>query len=277
MRLPTSSGYEVPLFDFPTTGAPASVLIVPALGIRASYYEGLARRLQEAGLSAAIIEGRGHGESALRPGRRSDWGFEHWITEDLPAVIAHLKEQSAGAPVYLCGHSIGGHYSVALAALDPKSVDGIALIACGSPYHAAYEETFAKRIRMLARLVPAVNLLFGYFPGDRIGFGGKEARTIMREWRMLARENRYCPRGMDHDFDAGVAAYPGPVLALRMGDDDWAPEPSVRAVIDKFQSTQVRLEVISSEELGVTADHHGWCKRPDAVARLVAGWIDSAS
>lgn len=33
-------------------------------------------------------------------------------------------------------------------------------------------------------------LLFGYFPGERIGFGGDEARGIMNDWAPWRRRRR---------------------------------------------------------------------------------------
>lgn len=275
VKIPTGDGYEVPLMVGDAREGRASVLVLPALGTRASYYEAFGAALQERGLQVALFEPRGHGESALRPSRQSDWGFREWLTHDMPAAIAHLKALSPEAPLYLCGHSIGGHLSAALSALAPQSFDGIALIACGSPHFELYDPKTRRQIRFLTRIMPALHLAYGYFPGDRVGFAGREARTLMRDWRVLARENRYAAQGIDEDLEAGIAKFSGPVLNVRMSEDPLASEAAVRAVSERFRSARHASHVLDAEALGGRADHYGWCKRPAAVVRLLAGWIDS--
>lgn len=276
-KVSAGDGYEVPLQIMGGADGGAGVLVLPALGTRASYYERFGAALAGQGLRVALFEPRGHGESALRPARGCDWGFREWLINDMPAAIAYLRERDPGAPLYLCGHSIGGHLSVALSALAPESFDGIALIACGSPHFELYDKKTQRQIRFLTRLMPALHLAYGYFPGDRVGFAGREARTFMRDWRVLARENRYAAEGIDQDLQPGIAAYGGPVLTVRMNEDSMASESAVAAVSEKLESARHSGHVLGAEELGGRADHYGWCKSPGAVARLVAGWVGELS
>lgn len=265
-------GYRVPLSWYPAAAGAPIVLLMPALGVSARFYGKLAEALAGRGFSVALMEQRGHGDSALRPSRRSDWGFAQVLGQDLPAVLDWLRAHHPEAPVYLMGHSLGGHFAAISAGRLAERVDGVVLVATGSPWVGAFTGAMAGKVRLLTRLIPLGNLMFGYYPGDRIGFGGREARTLMADWRELALTNRYRARGLDEDLDAAVAAYTGPVLAIRLADDDLAPADSVHAVTDKFRAAGLIEETLDANQIGDKADHFRWARQADSVAERVRIW-----
>ena len=77
----------------------------------------------------------------------------------------------------------------------------------------------------------------------------------------------------DEDLDAAVAAYTGPVLAVRLADDALAPEASVKAVTDKFRNTRLSQRLITAEQLGDRADHFRWARQARLVADLVTPFV----
>ena len=46
--------------------------------------------------------------------------------------------------------------------------------------------------------------MLGYVPGDRLGFGGTEARTLMRDWAHNGRTARYEPIGSDVNYESAL-------------------------------------------------------------------------
>ena len=72
---------------------------------------------------------------------------------------------------------------------------------------------------------------------------------------------------------AAVAAYTGPVLAVRLADDALAPEASVQAVTDKFRNAPLRQQVITADQLGDRADHFRWARQARVVADLVTPFV----
>ncbi|MFZ5722533.1 MAG: alpha/beta fold hydrolase [Pseudomonadota bacterium] len=274
-RLPVADGYRVPLLWHAAAAPRGHVVLMAALGIAARFYLPLAQALCAAGLNVALVEQRGHGESPLRPSRRTDFGFREALTEDIPAVLDHLAEQAPGLPVYLMGHSLGGHYAAITAGRLPERIDGVILTACGTPWVPAFAGRTRRQLQLLVQLLPAFGLLFGYYPGDRVGFGGREARTLMADWRDLALTNVYSARGLAADLDSGIARWRGPLLSLRLADDAYAPEAAMAAVTDKFRSATVTRGVIDGAELGDRADHFRWVRTPDAVVRRVSAWLDT--
>lgn len=266
------AGYRVPLSWYPAAAGAPILLVLPALGVSVRFYDKLAAALAARGFSVALMEQRGQGDSALRPSRNSDWGFAEVLDRDLPAVLDWLRDHHPEAPLYLLGHSLGGHFAALTAGRLPARVDGLVLVATGSPWLNAFAGPMRKKIRLLTRLIPVCNLVLGYYPGDRIGFGGREARTLMADWRGLALTNRYRARGLDQDLDAAVAAYRGPVLAIRLADDAFAPADSVHAVTDKFRAARLIEETVNASQLGDKADHFRWARQADTVAERVRIW-----
>jgi predicted alpha/beta hydrolase len=274
IRTGAGDGYEVPLAVLERAGARACVLVLPALGTRAGYYERFATALHAHGFAVGILEYRGHGESALRAARTRNWGFRECLERDIPAAIAELRHRFPQAALCLCGHSLGGHFSAMLSALQPQAMDAIALVACGTPYAGAYTGRTRELVQKLIRWMPWLHALFGYFPGERLRFGGREARKLMRDWRVLAQTNRYHARGIERDFEAGIAQWRGPLLVLRMAEDPFAPAAAVAAIGEKFRAAAVRKDVLDSAALGTRADHYGWCREPQAAVARIASWLD---
>ncbi len=272
-RISSSDGYQVPVSWYPAEEASVSIVLMAALGVAVRFYQPLAVALQQAGVNVALVEQRGHGDSALRPSRKVDFGFREALQQDIPAVLDRLQGHVPELPCYLMGHSLGGHYAAITAARFPERIAGVIITACGSPWTEAFSGRTGLQLKLLCRLIPLFNLLLGYYPGDRLGFGGREARTLMSDWLALAKTNVYQARGVDQNFDAAIGLYSGPLLSIRLADDPFAPEAAMAAVSDKFLRSQVDKVVISAAELGDKADHFRWARTPAAVVDKVMRWL----
>lgn len=250
------------------------MLVLPALGMPPRYYAPLADALAGAGLDTTVLALRGHGDGSPQASRRHDFGLRELLDEDIPTAIRHLRAEAPHRPLLLMGHSLGGHLAAITTGRMPEQIDGIVLAACGSPWIGAYDGATARRLRLLCALIPPLTALLGYYPGHRLGFGGREARRLMRDWLALARSNRYTAAGLNEDLDAGIARYSGPVLSLRMTDDSFAPQAAVDAVLQKFSGTTPQLRALDATTLGTAADHFRWVRQPGAVIACVDQWLE---
>ena len=249
--------------------------MLPALGVTASYYAPLAEALAGQGLEVGVLELPGQGGSPVRASWRVDFGFRELLEEDVPAALQQLREAAPDVPLLLLGHSLGGHLAAMTAGRGSAGeIDGLILTACSSPWLPGYDRKTRRQLRMLRTLVRLSIVTLGYYPGHRLGFGGREARTLMRDWLALMANNRYRAAGLYENLDAAVARYTGPVLAVRMAEDTYAPEAAMEAVLGKFKSASLTREVIDSVALGTRADHFRWAREPDALVQRITAWLD---
>ena len=275
LTLPLPSGYAVPVRWFAAGDQGPVLLMMPALGVAARFYDPLALALQAAGTPVLVMEQRGHGDSALRPSRRVDFGYREALEEDIPALLDWLDARHPGRPVVLMGHSLGAHYASMTAGLRPARVAGVVICAAGTAWHGAFSGRIRNQLRVLVLLIPLLTRALGYYPGDRVGFGGREASRLMRDWLQLARHNRYASMSMSEDLEAGIRAYAGPVLAVRMQDDEFAPEAALEAVLARYTSADLTRRVLDAAAIGDRADHFRWARSPAAVSTEITTWLRS--
>lgn len=271
--LPVPSGDAVPVRWFNAPEAQTVILLMPALGIPARYYDPLATALQAAGIPVLVMEQRGHGDSALRPSRSVDFGYREVLTEDIPALLDWLDARLPGCPIVLMGHSLGGHYASMTAGRLPERIAGVILSACGTACFEAFQGKVRHQLRVLILMIPLLTRAFGYYPGEKVGFGGREARRLMHDWLQLARHNRYAAEGLDEDLEAGIRQFSKPLLLLRMADDDFAPKAAMDAMRARYASATVTERVLDAATLGDRADHLRWVRTPQAVAREISAWL----
>jgi predicted alpha/beta hydrolase len=252
---------------------PGAVLFfAPAMGVEASYYGPFIEALSQRGILVAMCDLRGHGTSSLRPRRGLDFGYREIVELDIPAALAVIEERTAGVPLYLGGHSLGGQLVMLHVAAKRPDIAGMALVACAIPYYRNWRGRSRTWIRLAKVVFPVAGFILGYVPGDRLGFGGTEARTLMRDWAHNARTARYEPIGSEVDYESALRALHVDLLTVNIAGDDMAPPKAVDFMFDKVPHARgVRVEArLSQNKPGA---HVRWARDADDVVRAVAGWI----
>ena len=268
----TAAGATSELLLLCPAGEPRQLLYwLPAMGISARHYLPLAEAMVALGVAVALHEWRGIGSSNRRAGRRQDWAYRELLTEDLPAGLAVATQRLPQARCWLGGHSLGGQLASLYAGLHPTQAAGLALVASGAPYWRCFARSGL--IRMAYVLAPWLAALCGHLPGRRIGFGGNEARGVIRDWSRSGRSGRYRAERLDADLEQATAALEFPLLALRMQDDWLGPVASLDWLLSKMPRTRSTRDVLTPQDLAGRADHFSWMKAPVPVAERIAGWI----
>ncbi|WP_395681871.1 alpha/beta fold hydrolase [Dokdonella sp.] len=253
----------------PVPAARDVLLWLPALGVAARNYLPLARELAGRGVAVALHEWRGNGSSDRRAARAQDWGYRELLEYDIAASRLALRTALPRARLWLGGHSLGGQLATLAAALAPESVAGLVLVASGSPYWRWFRHAWL--ILPIYLAVPRIASVCGYFPGRRLGFGGREARGVMADWARSGRSGRYVARGVRQDLEAALARVGMPVLALRLEDDWLGPKASLDWLLGKMPAAPQEALVVGAQDLdGAPADHFGWMKKPSMIAQTVA-------
>lgn len=247
-----------------------SLLWLPALGIAARHYASLADALAARGIATFVHEWRGNGSSSLRASRQQDWGYRELLSLDVPASAARVAALLPGAARVMGGHSLGGQLACCRLALDATAARELWLAGSGSPYWRAFPLPHRLGLPLAYRFLPWLAGRVGYLPGRRVGFGGNEARGLIRDWSASAISGRYGARGLEVDLESAMARVSVPLRAVAFEEDWLAPASSLRFLAAKMPAAPLQLTVFDSHRLGTRADHYAWMKQPAAVA----AWLD---
>lgn len=252
-------------------GAPA-VLMFPAMGTKAKYYHPWCAALRGRGWNAAVVDLRGHGTHSVRASKKVDYGYADILALDWPAAIAAARAAFPGSPLSLAGHSLGGQLSALYLATHPGAAEGLILIASCTVYYRGWEGSEAYKLFMQTQLVGVIARTLGTFPGEKIGFAGREARKQMIDWSYNARTGNYRLVGSDVDYDARLRDVTVPVLAIAVEGDTFAPGKAVDNLTGKMpQAKLTRLTEPSSPDIRKNP-HFLWAKHPAWSTDRVVEW-----
>lgn len=268
----TAQGHASRLRLHRSNGGTHGLLWFPALGVPAGKYDKLAAALAEQGVSCAVHEWRGTGSSSLRARRGVDWGYRELLQQDVPAATAALD---SGVDWHFGGHSLGGQFAAMAAARQPDACSGLVLVATGVPHGQTFSGRQRLGVGLFARALPALTTLAGYYPGHRLGFAGREAGQMMRDWAATVRSGRYRHYGHGEALDASLSRLHKPALGIRMSRDWLVPEASLVALLAKMGGGRHQLELFDDARLGTHADHFRWMRQPQALSAMIAEWIRS--
>ena len=259
------------------SSATAPVLVFfSALGTPAKVYRRFGGAMQEQGMHFCAPDWRGIDSSSVRASRKTDFGYRQLVEMDMASVVAGVRQRFPQAPIWLGGHSMGGQLALLYAASHPDQIAGVVLIASGTIHMRCYPLAMRLGIRTLLGLAACSRATLGYFPGQRLGFGGREASGVMQDWGHVARTGRYEPQGSNVDYEKAIASLTRPVLAINFAADTWAPAPAGKGLLEKLQAqTAVQWCWNAADTNGVALDHFSWLKRPELVAPKVIQFMQA--
>lgn len=245
--------------------------MLPGMGLTARQYIAFGQALAEDGTEVWIHEWRGLGSSNIRASRRSNWGYRTLLEVDLRASLA-AQTADQDPPLFLAGHSLGSQFACLLAAHQPERCCGIAVIAGGAPYWRQFPVWMQAVLVPAFTLMPLVGRLVGHYPGYRLGFAGRESRDVIADWARTGRTGRYHAPGFSQDMEAAMKTLSLPVLGLRLADDWFVPEASLRFLLAKLSSAQTDSVVVNRRH-DSKADHYSWLKDPAGTAEALNAWF----
>lgn len=248
------------------------------MGVRGSYYAGLAQGLSNAGLHAITSDLRGIGSSSVRASPSHDFGYKEMLSLDLPALIAQVRVCFPESKVLLLGHSLGGQLCALYLSEHPEAAEGLILIATCNVHYKGWSPFMRWRVLGTALSLRSLGALMGYVPARRLGFAGNEARTVIIDWSNNCKNGRYVVKHSRHDYDLSLQQMAKPILSISFEADRLAPPRAVANLLSKLPRCSVTAKCFSSNHPGLeNAGHFDWAKRPETVTETISSWVQDAS
>lgn len=113
--------------DMPQTKPKAILVISHGLASHSGVFGDMAKQMNANNIGVYRFDHRGHGKSDGRDKLHINSYFE--MADDLDMMIAKAKRENPNTPIFVLGHSMGGHIAALSGTRTPKQVDGYILAA----------------------------------------------------------------------------------------------------------------------------------------------------
>jgi predicted alpha/beta hydrolase len=261
IEIHSESGYGISVKQFePESDFDTVVLIIPANGVKQSFYSGFANFLRKENKAVFTFDYGGIGDSKKADLQSFDTTVVQWGRYDLDAVISHIKSKYGDKKKVVVAHSIGGQ----ILGLAPSSlhVDKIIFIGVQSGYW-KFWEGFG-RLKMLAVwyfLFPVFTKLYGYMPTSKVSAMQDLPKSAAMEWRKWCLSPNYL-----FDHVDGLQTYYDkitcPLISYSTAQDEFAPREAVDWFTEKYVNCERQRIHLKPEKIGVKhIGHFGFFKK----------------
>jgi predicted alpha/beta hydrolase len=276
VTLSTADGYPIAAMRYAVSGPARAMLVVAgAVGVPQRFYQRFAEFAASVGYSTMTLDYRGVGLSAPRTLEGFKMDYFDWGRLDLAAAVAAMSRPDV--PLYVIGHSFGGHAFGLLP--NHAKVRAFYTFGTGAGWHGWMP--FFERIKVFAMwniLGPLLTGWHGYLSWSVLGLGEDLPLDFYRRWKHWCRYPNYffgdpSMRYLARDFDRVRA----PMMAANSIDDRWAPPQSRDAFMAGYRNATRHTLDIDPTRIGVRAIGHMGYFRPDAMPLWEAAlaWLDA--
>jgi len=234
-----------------------TILMLPGIGVPQRAFRHMARWFAERGARCVTVDYRGMGDSRTPRGVATA-SLSAWAKHDAVAALEYA-ESSWPEPVTLIGHSFGGQV-VGLASAFQR-VQAAAFIGSqfGLPrYWDGWQRYGLASYWFL--VLPALCAFFRVLPAWS-GPAGPLPRGVAREWSRWGRSSNWY-LSSEPEAAALLRAFPAPLMAYGIVDDNIAPPRAVSALLERFSATGPIRRDIAPDELGLPRIGHTGLFRP---------------
>lgn len=231
-----------------------TLVFMAATGVPLRKYSTLFEALTAKGYTVIGADYPCCGENTPHVDRTVDYNYQDIMDHFIPKLLSFSEHNST----YLFGHSLGGQLAALYSALTDTPMIGVATGNIHFKNWYGWERI--KILRALAIFKP-LTMLYGYFPGYKVGFGNKEAKGMMDDWCHLLKTGRF-------DFIKGdLEANKGRGFFIHIEGDRYSPYPSVRHLTKLCtESTLISMKLPKH----LKGNPHGvWIKDPEFVTARI--------
>ena len=224
------------------------------------YYRRFAEYAASRGFDVLTFDYRGVGRS--KPAKLCGYraSMLDWARLDLAAAVDFMAREDDAVPLFLVGHSFGGH---ALGLLPNHArIARCYAFASGAGWHGWMPRPERWRVRLAWSLVlPPLVRWKGYSPMSLLGMGEDLPLDVYRQWkRWCGFRNFFLGDPAMPELAAACAAVRTPIVAATALDDLWAPPRSCDVFTRGFANAPLTRVDIDPRRLGAGASigHMGY-------------------
>ena len=256
--------FQVPAKLFRPAAVRAVTVVAPAMGTVAAFYQPFAEELAGRGFAVLLAEIPGTGESRPRPSRALDYGYRDLVERYIPGLAGLARSEFPDIPLVLIGHSLGAQIGMLATAQRLVEPSALVTVAGGHIHYRNWDGAAAAKVLFGANLFNALTYLFGHLPGQHVGFGGPQARTLIRNWSRTIRTGSFSHIADEKTFGGNL-----PMLAVGIEGDGFAPLRSVSALAAILNGD---VEILPQSWKG--NPHSSWARYPAETVDLIENWLN---
>ena len=238
-----------------------TLIILPAIGVEIAKYQKLISGLNNNGLNTIAADYPGCGKNTPKVSRSFNYSYHDLLEYFIPQLIqftSHMNQDN----VILFGHSLGGHLATLYSQQHNVQVIGIATGNIGLHY---WDLKGKVQILQAISLFTMLTKIYGYLPGDKVGFGHKEAKSLIQDWCKTGLTGKYTHILKSMQISNNAA------LFIQMKGDQWAPMSSLLGLSQYFSHPQIEQLDLRSNLKG--NQHSVWIKQPETVIHTIQKWL----
>ncbi len=240
----------------PANDAIGRVIVNPATGVLARYYHRYARFLAAHGFEVLTYDYRGIGASRPDDLRACGYRWHHWGVRDFEAALRFFDTRRGNGPLAVVGHSFGG--VIPGLARSASEIDRV--LTVGAQYAWLGDYAPRHRLALIAKwhvVMPLVTVLYGYFPGRRLGWLEDLPAGVANEWSFRGpRFESSLPRGERRELVARMAGLEAPILAVVVSDDELGTEPAIRRTLGYYAGARRSIVLLRPADYGRASIGH---------------------
>lgn len=236
-----------------------NVIVIGATGVPQAFYRRFALHACSRGFTVLTIDLRGIGKS--RPGSLKGFKADilDWAFLDVAAAVDAMPDD--GVPLFMVGHSFGGHAFGLLP--NHHRVARFYVFGTGAGWAGWMPPVERLRVQFMWKLVlPALTAWKGYSPWTMLGIGEDLPLGVYRQWRHWCGYPHYFFDDPKVDWIAAkFAEVRTPIIAANALDDLWALPRSRDAFMQGYRNAPVRtVDLDPASELGAIG-HMGYFRQ----------------
>jgi len=212
------------------------IVVAGATGVPQRFYRRFALHAATQGFETLTLDYRGIGLSKPPQLRGFVMDYRDWARLDLAAAVDACADAGDGLPLFMVGHSYGGHAFGLLP--NHARVSGLYTFATGAGWHGWMPPIEQARVLLMWRVLgPVLTRWKGYLPWSLLGMGEDLPLDVYRQWRQWCSYPRYFfdDPSLGAEVQALFAQVRTPIVAANALDDHWAPPASRDAFMAAYR------------------------------------------